>query len=103
VSRAQRSTSRAFTPAFAGYGDALQTRDRYELRVSDGPGSAAPYKRAYGPALTRSTLHRVRDTQHHAPLDAPIFCSVPRRSRAMLARCMTHNSTLSSANSTASG
>jgi hypothetical protein len=25
VSRAQRSTSRAFTPVFAGYGDALQT------------------------------------------------------------------------------
>src|SRR6478672_2520696 len=38
VSRAQRSTSRAFTPVFAGYGDALQTRD---LHDSGGPGSAA--------------------------------------------------------------
>src|SRR5207245_1024219 len=28
VSRAQRSTSRALTPVFAGYGGALQTRDR---------------------------------------------------------------------------
>jgi hypothetical protein len=40
VSRAQRSTSRAFTPVFAGYGGALQTRDRYGLwrsRISDAP------------------------------------------------------------------
>jgi len=40
VSRAQRSTFRAFTPVFAGYGDALQTRDRrgpWRSRISGAP------------------------------------------------------------------
>jgi len=40
VSRAQRSTSRAFTPVFAGYGGALQTRDRsgpWRSRISGAP------------------------------------------------------------------
>ncbi len=40
VSRARRSTSRAFTPVFAGYGGALQTRDRHSLwrsRISGAP------------------------------------------------------------------
>src|SRR5262249_3899542 len=40
VSRAQRSTSRTFTRVFAGYGDALQTRDRsspWRSRISGAP------------------------------------------------------------------
>jgi len=40
VSRAQRSTSRAFTPVFAGFGGALQSRDRSSLersRISGAP------------------------------------------------------------------
>ena len=75
VSRAQRSTSRAFTPVFAGYGGALQTPisglpeigaqmrasrvnptcvDRHDLwrfRIS-----GAPLRNGFA-------LHRIRDTR----------------------------------------
>jgi hypothetical protein len=37
--RAAARTS-AFTRVFARYGDAVQTRDRYECHVWNGPGSA---------------------------------------------------------------
>jgi hypothetical protein len=52
VSRAQRSTSRAFTRLFAVYGDALQTRDRsspWRSRIS-----GAPLRKSFA-------LHRIRD------------------------------------------
>jgi hypothetical protein len=37
---------------------ALQTRDRYKLGTSNGPGSAV-----HRFALKRFTLHRIRDTE----------------------------------------
>jgi len=50
VSRAQRSTSRAFTPVFAGYCDALQTQDRSSLWRS----------------RVCFALHRIRDTNRRS-------------------------------------
>jgi len=50
VSRAQRSTSRAFTPVFAGYCDALQTQDRSSLWRS----------------RMCFALHRIRDTNRRS-------------------------------------
>src|SRR5262249_16871470 len=47
-------------------------------------------------------VHAVSRLKRHASEDAPILPSVPLRSRAMLARCMTHSSSVSNANSTAS-
>ena len=44
----------------------------------------------------------LRWARRHTAEDAPILCSVPLTSRAMLARCMIHNSAVSKANSTAS-
>jgi len=52
VSRAQRSTIAREDARERACGDALQTRDRYEHRVCEGPGSA----------VHRYALHRVRDT-----------------------------------------
>jgi len=59
---------------------------------------------------TRASLHMSgapvyagRRAKRHAPEDAPILPSVPLRSRAILARCMIHSSSVSSANSTVSG
>jgi hypothetical protein len=80
VSRAQRSTSRAFAPVFAGYGDALQTRDRYgasswRSRISD--ASLADARAASRPGHTNS-LGRARtlftfQTAHLVP--AAHFCA----------------------------
>src|SRR5260370_11242934 len=74
VSRAQRSTSRAFTPVFAGYGGALQTpiwftRDRRPYaRKSGKPDLRGPFQSVAVPdqrciAPLRYALHRVRDTR----------------------------------------
>jgi hypothetical protein len=63
VSRAQRSTSRACTPVFAGYGDALHTRDRSRLwrsRISDASLRCA--RAASHPGHT--SLGRVRSLIH---------------------------------------
>jgi hypothetical protein len=54
--------------------DALQTRDRYGLRPWNGPGSAV-----HRSALTRSTLHRVRDT---------CACGVVTRKNCLLFLCL---------------
>ena len=57
VSRAQRSTSiSAFTRVFTRYGDALQTRDRYEFQHLE-------RSRISGAPFATLTLHRVRDKQ----------------------------------------
>src|SRR5262249_42458369 len=64
VSRAQRSTSRAVTPVFAGYGDALQTRDRFgpwRSRISDAPLHFVTRCTASG---TRDGVGRVRSLIH---------------------------------------
>jgi len=55
VSRAQRNTLRAFTPTFAGYGGALQTRDRlgpWRSRIS-----GAPLRVALHPGHRRGERH----------------------------------------------
>src|SRR5262249_56304632 len=60
----ERSTSRAFTPVFAGYGGALQTRDRQGLwrsRVTDAiarpQGGLRPASTGSGTACPRLSRH----------------------------------------------
>src|SRR5215813_12623326 len=53
--------------------------------------------------INGAPVYAVRRAKRHAPEDAPSLPSVPLRSRAMLARCMIHSSSVSNANSTVSG
>src|SRR5215471_1182901 len=53
--------------------------------------------------MNGAPVYAVRRLRRHAPEDAPILPSVPLRSRAMLAWCMIHSSSVSSVNSTVSG
>jgi arylmalonate decarboxylase len=62
VSRPQRSTSRAYTPVFAGYGGALQTRDRFGPWPDQQCHSASKTRVKALMASLALALHRIRDT-----------------------------------------
>ncbi len=78
VSRAQRNTSRACTPVFAGHGGALQTRDRSSLWRSRISGAPLHFVTRCTASGTRDSVGRVRSLIH--------FSNSPSRSRGAFLR-----------------
>ena len=81
VSRAQRSTSRAFTPVFAGYGGALQTtdlgftRDRRLKCAQVGQARLArPLRSVAVPDQRRHSASKTRVNALMAPLCFALHC-----------------------------